>query len=70
MQGGAGKAEQPSFVFRGETVSAEEANKHLRIELLDSKWKEQRELMLQRNKEALAGPRTHFFGPLLHINAR
>ena len=55
------KAKEPTFVFRGETVPVSELSEHMRIELMDPRWKEMREAAERRAKETNlgAGTATH-----------
>jgi len=40
------------FTYQGVEVPASKLSQHMRIELLDPKWKEQREIAEQKNKES------------------
>ena len=50
------KAKEPTFLFRGETVPVSEVSEHMRIELMDPRWKEQREAAERKSKETNLGP--------------
>ena len=52
------KAKEPTFLFRGETVPVSEVSEHMRIELMDPRWKEQREAAERKSKETNLGPGT------------
>jgi hypothetical protein len=49
------KVKEPTFVFRGETVPVSEVTQHMRIELMDPKWKEQREAAERKAKDSNLG---------------
>ena len=46
------KQKETVFTYQGVEVPASKLSQHMRIELLDPKWKEQRELAEQKNKES------------------
>ena len=50
------KDKEATFTFKGVQVPASQLDSHMRIELLDPKWKEQKEISERKNKESNLAP--------------
>jgi len=50
------KVKEALFMYNGVAVPASQLPQHMKIELLDPKWKEQREIEAQKNKETNLAP--------------